>query len=102
MALMKETPSWAMTAPDAARKTGWASQSELRLRNAMEDWLRARHCDARICHEMVMGEREVRADVVAIGPAHIAAVEIKGEWDGVTRLLHQVGKIGRASCRERV
>jgi hypothetical protein len=38
-----------------------------------------------------MGERKVRADVVAIGLDSIAAFEIKGEYDDTTRLLHQVG-----------
>jgi hypothetical protein len=40
---------------------------------------------------MVMGEGRVRADLVAVGLSHIAAFEIKGEYDDTTRLLHQVG-----------
>ncbi len=93
-ALMKPSESWAMTAEDAAQRRhayGRAAESELRLRNAVEQFLRQRHPEARICHEMVMGERQVRADVVAVSPRHIAAVEVKGDGDNVTRLLHQVG-----------
>lgn len=91
MSLMKPTESWAMTAEGAARRQGYAATGELALRNAMEALLRQRHPEARICHEMVMGAREVRADMVAISPATIAAVEVKGPSDNVTRLLHQAG-----------
>lgn len=91
MALIKSSEDWAVTAEGAARRVGWRAEHELALRKAMEDLLRQRMPDARICHEMVMGAREVRADVVAVGPDHIAAVEVKGEGDDVTRLLHQVG-----------
>lgn len=44
-----------------------------------------------MCHEMVMGARQVRADMVAIGASHIAAFEIKGAFDDTSRLMHQVG-----------
>lgn len=97
MALMKPSEDWAMTAEKAAQRPehsysiGPAAQSELRLRNAVEQFLRDRRATARICHEMVMGEREVRADVVAVDTDHIVAVEVKGESDSVSRLLHQVG-----------
>ena len=40
---------------------------------------------------MVMGGGRVRADVVAISTDHIAAFEVKGEYDETVRLLHQVG-----------
>lgn len=80
-----------MTAEKAATRQGYASRSELALRNALETFCRERWPQARVCHEMVMGEGRVRADVVAIDPAHIAAFEIKGEYDTTTRLLHQVG-----------
>lgn len=89
--LMKASESWAMTADVAAQRKGWAARHELAIRNAMETLLRDRWPDARMCHEMVMGAREVRADLVAVAPSHIAAVEVKGEGDNVTRLLHQVG-----------
>jgi hypothetical protein len=80
-----------MTAEQAATRRGYAGRAELALRNALEQFCRTRWPEARLCHEMVMGERRVRADVVAIDPAHIAAFEIKGEYDDTTRLLHQVG-----------
>lgn len=80
-----------MTAEQAATRRGYAGRAELALRNALEAFCRERWNEARICHEMVMGERKVRADVVAIDHAHIAAFEVKGEYDDTTRLLHQVG-----------
>ncbi len=70
---------------------GWAAESELILRTAIEAFLRERMPTARLCHEMVMGAQTVRADVVAIAPEHMAAVEVKGAGDNTTRLLHQVG-----------
>ena len=80
-----------MTAEQAATRRGYAARGELALRNSLEAFARKRWPDARICHEMVMGERKVRADVVAVDPAYIAAFEVKGEYDDTTRLLHQVG-----------
>ncbi len=80
-----------MTAEQAATRPGYAGRAELALRNALEEFCRERWPSARICHEMMMGERKVRADVVAINPTHIAAFEVKGEYDDTTRLLHQVG-----------
>lgn len=80
-----------MTADQAATRRGYAGRAELALRNSLEQFCRARWPDARICHEMMMGERKVRADVVAIDPAHVAAFEVKGQYDDTTRLLHQVG-----------
>jgi len=80
-----------MTAEQAATRRGYAGRSELALRNSLERFCRSRWPNARICHEMMMGERRVRADVVAVDPAHIAAFEVKGEYDETVRLLHQVG-----------
>lgn len=80
-----------MTAVEAVRRRGYAAESELRLRNAVEAWCRDRWPDARVVHEMVMGAGRVRADVVALSPEHIVAIEVKGEYDDTTRLLHQVG-----------
>src|ERR1035437_6354439 len=90
MLLKPSSPSF-MTAGQAAQRHGHASRSELGLRNALEAFCRERWPAARIVHEMVMGARQVRADVVAIDPNHIVAVEIKGAYDDTTRLLHQVG-----------
>jgi hypothetical protein len=80
-----------MTAEQAATRRGYAGRAELALRNSLESFCRTRWPDARICHEMMMGERRVRADVVAIDTSHIAAFEVKGEYDETVRLLHQVG-----------
>jgi hypothetical protein len=89
--LMRNSDSAFMTAEKAACRNGYASRSELALRRALEDFARQRWPAARLCHEMVMGERQVRADMVAIDAAHIAAFEVKGEYDSTIRLLHQVG-----------
>lgn len=91
MTLIKPSEQSFMTAEGAANRKGWAAQSELALRNAMESFLRGRRPSARMCHEMVMGEGRVRADLVAVDVNHIIAVEVKGESDDTTRLLHQVG-----------
>jgi hypothetical protein len=91
MKLMKGSEPSFMTAEEAAQRKGYAALSELELRNGLEGVLRDRHPDARVVHELVMGAREVRADVVAIGTGHIAAVEVKGAYDNVSRLMHQVG-----------
>jgi hypothetical protein len=91
MGLVRPNEPAFMTAEQAATRRGYAGRAELALRNALEAFCRARWPEARICHEMVMGGQRVRADVVAIDPAHIAAFEVKGEYDDTTRLLHQVG-----------
>lgn len=96
MALIRPNEPAFMTAERAAQRRcfsglGNAARSELALRNCLEDFARQRWPNARLCHEMVMGERKVRADMVAVDPAHIAAFEVKGEYDDTTRLLHQVG-----------
>ena len=91
MALIKPSEPWAQTAEDAAQRHGYAANSELALRNSLEAFCRQRWPKARIVHEMVMGGRQVRADVVAIGEHHIVAFEVKGAHDDTTRLLHQVG-----------
>lgn len=91
MAIKRANEPAFMTAEQAATRRGYAGRSELALRNSLEKFCRSRWPEARICHEMVMGERKVRADVVAVDAAHIAAFEVKGEYDDTTRLLHQVG-----------
>lgn len=91
MRLIKPNEPAFMTAEKAATRRGYRGEAELALRNALEKFCRERWPSARICHEMVMGEGRVRADVVAIDHAHIVAFEIKGEYDDTTRLLHQVG-----------
>lgn len=91
MKLMKGSEPSFMTADQAAQRGGYAARSELELRNGLETVMRDKHPGARVVHELVMGAREVRADVVAIAPNHIAAVEVKGAYDNVSRLMHQVG-----------
>lgn len=95
MTLLKPSEPWAMTAEQMkhrlTRGYGHAAKSELLLREHLEAFCRSRWPDARIVHEIVMGEGRVRADVAAIGTDHIAAFEVKGEYDDTTRLLHQVG-----------
>jgi hypothetical protein len=91
MALLRPSEPAFRTAEAAAQRRGFAAESELALRHALEAFCRGRWPDARLCHEMVMGARQVRADVVAIDLAHIAAFEIKGDYDDTVRLLHQVG-----------
>lgn len=89
--LMKPNDPIFMTADQAATRRGYAGRAELALRNSLEAFARGRWPDARLCHEMMMGERKVRADMVAISPDWMVAFEIKGEYDDTTRLLHQVG-----------
>lgn len=92
MGLIKPSePDW-QSAEQAAKRNnfGAAAKSELALREALEAFCRSRWTDIRICHEMVMGEGKVRADVVAIGLAGIAAFEVKGAYDDTSRLINQV------------
>lgn len=91
MTLLGPSESFCATAEGAALRRGYAARSELAMRHALEAFCRQRWSDARIVHELVMGARQVRADVVAIGPEHIVAFEVKGVSDDTTRLLHQVG-----------
>lgn len=91
MALLRTNEPAFMTAEGAAQRRGFRANAELALRNSLERFARQRWPNARMCHEMVMGERKVRADMVAVDPTHITAFEIKGEYDDTTRLLHQVG-----------
>lgn len=91
MNLLKPSAPSFMTADEAAQRIGYRAGAELALRNTLEGFARSRWPKARMCHEMMMGQRQVRADLVAVDPEHIAAFEIKGEYDNTTRLLHQVG-----------
>lgn len=91
MALIKPSEPWAMSAEQAAQRRGFASKSELVLRNALEAFCRTRWPGARVVHEIVMGAGRVRADLAALDEAHIAAFEVKGAYDETVRLLHQVG-----------
>lgn len=91
MPMIKRSEPQFMTATQAAQRQGYAARAELKMREVLEQFCRQRWPGARVCHEMVMFEGKVRADMVAFGTDHIAALEIKGPWDDTTRLLHQVG-----------
>lgn len=83
------------TTPDAAARRDqgrvYRSKAELKMREAVETWGRAKWPAARVVHELVMDRGTVRADVGFISPDHIAVVEIKSEYDDTSRLLHQAG-----------
>lgn len=91
MAILRDSDPSFMTAEEAARRPGYAAQSELELRRLIEEFCRARRPRARVVHELVMGEGRTRADVVSIDERHIAAFEVKGAYDDTTRLIHQIG-----------
>lgn len=69
------------------RPVSWAEEC---MRNGVELFFRERFPAARIVHELVMDRGSVRADVCAIGTDHIAAAEIKSEYDGSDRLINQI------------
>jgi hypothetical protein len=69
----------------------YRSQGELKMREAVETWGRARWPDARVIHELVMDRGTVRADVAFVTVKHLAVVEIKSDHDDTHRLLHQAG-----------
>ncbi len=90
------------TSSDAAaarinRRLSHRSEQELKLREAVERWGRARWPEARVVHELVMDRGTVRADVAFVQRDHFAAIEIKSSYDETTRLLHQVGMFRLAS-----
>lgn len=98
--VLRPSEPWAQTAEQACRQEwGRAALAELALRNACEAWIRGRWPDARVCHEMVIGEGKARADVVAVAPAHLVALEVKGRFDNTVRLLHQIGMF-KLACPE--
>lgn len=71
--------------------------SEAVLRQAVEDWGRARWPMARVCHELVMDRGAVRLDIAFISPDRLAVVEIKSGFDNTERLIHQVAVARLAS-----
>jgi hypothetical protein len=90
MTMIRETTPDAPARRDEGRRI-YRSDAELRMRDAVERWGRAKWPDARVCHELVMDRGTVRADVVFVSPGHLVAVEIKSEHDDTSRLLHQAG-----------
>lgn len=63
------------------------SSEELEMRDFIEVWGRARWPDARVFHELVVGE--CRVDVAFIRPNDLIGVEIKSSKDVLTRLEKQ-------------
>ncbi len=90
MSLLTPSERNAQTAVAEAVRSSYRSDAEIAMRDVLELWSRERFPAARLFHELVMGRGSVRADVAAISPAHIAAFEIKGPFDTVDRLLHQI------------
>lgn len=90
MTMIRETSPDAMARRETGRRV-YRSDAELKMRDAVERWGRAKWPEARVCHELVMDRGTVRADVAFVSPAHIAVVEIKSEYDDTSRLLHQAG-----------
>jgi hypothetical protein len=64
------------------------SAEELAMRDAVEAWGRARWPQARVLHELVVGN--CRIDMAFITPDHIAGVEIKSSMDTLDRLPKQL------------
>lgn len=88
--LLTPSEAKAQAAVETAVRKSYRSDAEIAMRDVLEAWCRARWPDARLFHELVMGRGTVRADLAAIAPAHLVAFEIKGPWDGLGRLLHQI------------
>lgn len=63
------------------------SSEELAMRDHVEAWGRARFSDARVFHELVIGE--CRLDIAFIRPKDLIGVEIKSSKDVLTRLEKQ-------------
>lgn len=91
MGLLTPSEETCQTGHDNAVRRTYRSDQELAMRDALEGWCRSRWPDARLVHELVMGRGVVRADLAAVSPGHLAAFEIKSEYDDTSRLMHQVG-----------
>lgn len=98
MSLIHPSAETDHVAAERSRKL-YRSDAELALRVATERWGRARWPDARVCHELVVGRGTHRADLVFVSPQHLVAVEIKGPYDGVDRLIGQAASF-RLACPE--
>lgn len=64
------------------------SSEELAMRDHIEAWGRERWPDARVFHELVIGE--CRVDIAFIRPNDLIGIEIKSSKDVLTRLEKQV------------
>lgn len=104
MSLIRE--SGAFDQIETTRRT-YRSQDELDMRSAVELWGRSAWPNARQVHELVMDRGKVRADMAMICPTHLVAIEIKSEWDDLSRLMLQVAMFRLATpelwvvCHER-
>lgn len=89
MAFIRATePGDQVAAPKLAAQ--YRSREELKMRESLSAWGRARWPEARQIHELVMSRGTVRADMAFASPADLVAVEIKSEHDNTARLCHQV------------
>lgn len=66
------------------------SDDETAIRDAVEAWGRTRWPGSRVCHELVVGRGQNRADIAFIQTGHFATIEIKSQWDNTERLINQV------------
>src|ERR1700744_4814549 len=75
----------------APGKDRYRSDEEIKIRDAVEPWLRERVPGCRIIHELNVGQGQARADIVAVGTDTFHSVEIKSSYDGTSRLMLQAG-----------
>ena len=90
MTLVKQSTGHKMP-KGAARKNHWGYRSsvELKMREQLETWCRARWPGGRIVHELTVFDGEARADMAVFNDSHFAAIEIKSPHDNTKRLIHQ-------------
>ncbi len=67
------------------------SKMEIQIRRATETWLRAAYPEARLVHELTMGQGRARCDIAAVEPGRLINVEIKSGYDSLERAIHQIG-----------
>ena len=68
---------------------GNRSSEEFAMRKAITKWGRKRWLDARVVHELVVGNTK-RIDMAFIGPDYLVGVEIKSSKDTLDRLEDQL------------
>lgn len=90
MGMIRETTPDASARREDTRRI-YRSEAELKMRDGVERWGRAKWPKARVVHELVMDRGTVRCDVAFVSPDHLVAVEIKSEHDDTSRLLNQAG-----------
>lgn len=71
------------------------SADEREIRDAVTAFIRANFTNARIVHELVVGQ--CRADMAAVEPERLTLFEIKSRKDKLTRLERQIKTFERAS-----